>query len=164
MPQDHNLENAYKSVNLAYDIAVDSYDVLVKRLEAMDGRLQTMLALFASSTVAVLAIAANRKLDFHSKWFYWAVGLMALALITTTLARLYGTIDVLDPSKLNTNKWLACSEWEFKNLIIQAAAEAFTKNKTLLDEKWTYSIVVIFIFSLGAACLAMWVIMMTANA
>jgi hypothetical protein len=56
-------------VNLAYDIAVDSYDVLGKRLELIDGRLQTILALFASSTVAVLAIAANRKLDFHRSGF-----------------------------------------------------------------------------------------------
>jgi hypothetical protein len=89
---------------------------------------------------------------------------MVLAVILTTAARFYGRIDVLDPFKLNTDKWLACSEWEFKNLIIQAAAQAFTNNNRLLNQKWAASVVVLISFLLGAVCLAVWVLRMTANA
>jgi hypothetical protein len=164
MSEENNFEKRFKSVNLAYEIAVDSYDVLAKRLDSIDGRLQTMLALFASATVAVLAIAANRNLHFHSRWFYAAIGAMALAVTVTIIARLYGTIDVLDPSKLNTDKWLQCTEWEFKNLVIQAGALAFANNKRLIDVKWALALIVIATFSLGALCLTMWVIRMTTNA
>jgi hypothetical protein len=164
MSDEQSLENRFRSVNLAYDIAIDSYDVLGKRLESIDGRLQTMLTILVSSTVAMLAIAANRRLDFHSKWFYGAAGFIALAVIIAVAARLYGKIEVLNPSVLNSDKWLACSEWEFKNLVIRAADNAFTKNNRLINQKWKACVVVIVIFSLGAVCLVMWVIRMTSNA
>jgi hypothetical protein len=158
------LEDQFPSVPLAYEIALNSYDVLIRRIDSIDGRLQTVLAFFGSSTVAVLGIVAGRKLDFHSKWFYAAIGLMMLAIILTAIARLEGAVKVIDPSKLNSDEWLASSEWEFKNLIVQAAAQAFQVNNRLITRKWRTAIAVIVIFSLGAMCLAVWVIRMTASA
>src|SRR5689334_12408538 len=94
-------EEAFPSMGLAYNIAVGSYDVLIKRLDSMDTRLQTMLALFASVTAAVPTIVANRGLSFNSYWFYAAIGAMALATFTTAITRLAGEVQVLDPHKLN---------------------------------------------------------------
>ena len=164
MTKNQVCEDQFPSVSLAYEIALNSYDVLIKRIDSIDGRLQTVLAFFASSTVAVLGVVAGRRLAFHSKWFYAAVGLMMLAVILTTVARLDGAVKVLDPSKLDTDEWLAKSEWEFKNLIIQAAGRAFITNNRLITRKWWSAIGVIVIFSLGALCLAVWVIRMTPSA
>lgn len=164
MTRNDTLENQFPSVPLAYEIALNSYDVLIRRIDSIDGRLQTVLAFFASSTVAVLGIVAGRKLDFHSRWFYAAVGLMTVAIVLTLIARLDGAVKVIDPSKLNCDEWLASSEWEFKNLIVQAAAQAFAVNNRLVTRKWRTAIAVIVTFFLGTMCLAVWVIRMTASA
>jgi hypothetical protein len=151
-----SLKRAFPSVDLAYAIAVNSYDVLMKRLDSVDGRLQTMLALFASITAIVPAAAAGKGLSFHSKWFYLAIGAMALAVVVAAVARWMGSIKVLDPSMLERDEWLKLSEWEFKNYIIQAAVKAFTKNNRLITLKWRCGVVVAVIFFLGACCLAIW--------
>ena len=147
----------YPSVDLAYEIAVDSYDALVKRLDSIDGRLQTMLAIFATVTATVPIIGANRGLHFRSYWFYAAVSAMVFATLLTAAARLAGHVQLLDPNKLNADFWLKYSEWEFKSLIIQYAGKAFTANKKLIDRKWLCALLVTVTFFLGAACLTLWV-------
>jgi len=150
------LKDIYRSVDLAYDIAIGSYDVLTKRLDSMDVRLQTMLALFATVTAAIPAIAANRGLSFHSWWFYTAIGTMALATIITAIARLMGEVNVLDPSRLSDDV-LAQSEWEFRIQVIKHAGPAFTANKNLVHNKWTLTVLITVLFFLGAGCMAFWV-------
>src|SRR2546421_1402277 len=146
----------FLSIDLAYNIAVNSYDALVKRVDSIDGRLQTMLALFASVTATIPVIGAQRGLSFHSDWFQLAIAAMVAATIVTAIARLGGKVELLDPNKLNTNEWLRCSEWEFKNLVIQYAGQAFTANKRLVSRKWLCTILVTITFFLGAVCLALW--------
>src|SRR5256885_2190692 len=81
------LKTLYPSVDLAYQIAVDSYDALVKRVDSIDGRLQKMLALFAPVTATVPVIGAARGLSFHSNWFYGALAAMVFATIMTAAAK-----------------------------------------------------------------------------
>jgi hypothetical protein len=151
------LKTLYPSVDLAYQIAVGSYDALVKRVDSIDGRLQTMLALFATVTATVPVIGAARGLSFHSGWFYAAVSSMVIATLVTAAARLAGHVDLIDPNKLNADYWLKYSEWEFKSIIIQYAGKAFTVNKNLVDRKWLCALLVTVTFFLGAACLSLWV-------
>jgi hypothetical protein len=152
-----SLERVFPSIDLAYNIALGSYDVLVKRLDLMDSRLQTMIALYASVTAAIPAIGANRGLIFRSNWFYAAIIAMAIATILTAIARLTGTVRILDPNKLNDDYWLKRPECEFKSLIIDSASLAFKANNSLLFRKWLLTIIVTIIFSLGAGCMAAWV-------
>lgn len=111
-----SLKQAFPSVDLAYTIAVDSYDVLMKRSESVDGRLQTMLALFASVTAVVPAVGASRGLSFHSKWFYVAIGAMALAVIvrprsmTSSVARMTPTCCDYFSVKGSCRRSCFCSE------------------------------------------------------
>jgi hypothetical protein len=50
----------YPGVELAYPLAASSYDVALKRFDAMDGRLQTILAFIVATSAAVPALAAGR--------------------------------------------------------------------------------------------------------
>ncbi len=149
--------NPFPSMGLAYDIAINSYEVMIKRLDSVDGRLQTMLALFATVTAAIPAIAGNRGLVFNSPWFYAAISAMALATIITAIARLMGEVNVLDPSKLS-DEVLRQSEWEFKNQVILHAGPAFNANYDLVYRKWVLAVVVTFLFFLGAGCMTVWVV------
>ena len=64
------LKENYPGIELAYPIAVESYEVAVKRLDLMDGRLQTILMFAATLMVAVASVGTARKADFQSLWFY----------------------------------------------------------------------------------------------
>jgi hypothetical protein len=117
-----------------------------------------MLAFFASVTAAVPAIGASRGISFRSGWFYCAIAAMVTATILTAVARLAGKVKLLDPNELNTDWWLRRSEWEFKNYIIQAASNAFTLNKQLVERKWWCTVAISVLFFIGALCLALWVV------
>jgi len=153
-----HLEKTFPSVELAYGIAVNSYDGLVKRLDWIDGRIQTMVAFFVSITAAVPVLAAAKGISFHSRWFYLAIALMSLATGFACKARLSGDVTLLDPNKLNTDRWLCLSEWEFQNYVIQAAALAFVANKNLITTKWRWSVAISIVFLLGSLCLVGWVV------
>jgi hypothetical protein len=155
------LEEKFPSVELAYDIAVASNDGLVKRLDWIDGRIQTMVAFFVSITAAVPALAAARGVGFRSGWFYLAIALMILATILACKTRLSGEVALLDADKLNSDRWLSLSEWEFKNYMIQAAAQAFVVNNKLITNKWRWSVAISIVFLLGSLCLVGWVVAST---
>jgi len=155
--QPENLATTYPSVDLAYDIAIDSYDVAVKRIEWIDGRLQALLTFAATVGGAVLSVVASRGLlHFRSVWFYLAMISFTLATIIGFYARFTGTIRVLDPTLFYEN-WLHFSPWEFKKNLIFFAGEDFDWNIKLSKRNWDLSVVVLILFFLEVAFLVLWV-------
>jgi hypothetical protein len=150
------LEERYPGVNPAYGIAISSYDNLVKRLDAYDGRIQTILAFAASTTAVVPSVANARGLHFRSVWLYLSLAAFALTLFLGTYARLTGTVRLLNPSTLY-EKWLHFSEWEFKKNFIYFAGKDFEANKALIEKKWKLSVAVSCLFFLEAVLLVVWV-------
>src|SRR5207248_11768290 len=69
------LESQYPGIEFAYPIAVNSYEVALKRLDSIDGRLQTMLAFIVAVSAVVPAVAVPRGIHFHAKMFYIALGI-----------------------------------------------------------------------------------------
>jgi len=149
-------EKTYPSVKLAYPIAVASYDVALKRLDAMDGRLQTIITFIVASSAVVPSVAAGR-VHFRSGWFYAALGCFVLAIVVGTIARLKGRIKVLVPRRA-FNHWLHKPEWEFQNDFIAFAADDFEENNTLVLFKWKCTIALSVLFLCQAACLVVWVV------
>jgi len=154
--QDQAMKEKYPGVELAYDLAVDSYDAVIKRIDVMNGRLQTMIA-FATTTTAVVPTVANaRGLTFRSWFFYLAISVFGLIILIGTTEQLRGTIKMLNPD-LFFEKWLDLSEWEFKKDFIAFAGESFDHNKKLLDRKWRASVYVTVLFVLEVVFLVAWV-------
>ena len=150
------LKKEFPSVDLAYPIAVASYEVAAKRLDTVDGRLQTILAFIVTVSLAVPSVAGGRGLPFGSAWFYTAVGVFLAAVALGTYARLAGKLRVLKPSNLYEG-WLDLPEWTFKKDMIYFAGEDFVKNLRLVNFKWKCSVVVTILFVAEAVCLAAWV-------
>ena len=151
------LEKKYPRVDLVYPLAVDSYDVALRRLDGMDGRLQTMLAFIVAVSAAVPPVAANRGIHFRSPWFYAAIGIFVFSVALGTWARLARAPKVLNPRKAFTS-WLHKPEWEFKKDFIAYAADDFDYNRELVNFKWVCTVVVTVMFSFQAVCLAVWVL------
>ncbi|HEX3560228.1 MAG TPA: hypothetical protein VHU19_13565 [Pyrinomonadaceae bacterium] len=154
-PEVEKLEQTYPSVDLAYTFAVASYDVALKRLDIVDNRLQTVLALGATISLSVPALASARGLGFSSGWFVAAAFAFASAMILGTFARVTGSIILINPSRLY-NKWLHFSEWEFKKNFICYAGEHFEANRALAGMRgWATTLVVMF-FILEGLLLTVW--------
>ncbi|HKO42691.1 MAG TPA: hypothetical protein VJU84_05350 [Pyrinomonadaceae bacterium] len=155
MSEELNKEK-YPGVELAYPLAATSYDVALKRLDAMDGRLQTILAFIVATSAAVPALGAGR-IHFRSWYFYAAVVCFALAVLGGTLARLLGKVKVLVPRHA-FNHWLHKPDWEFKMDFINQAAIDFEQNATTIERKWRCSLALTLLFFVQTAFLAAWVL------
>ena len=93
-------EQQYPGVDLAYDLTVNSCESIIKRIDVMDGRLQTILAFAATTTAVVPGVANSRGLTFRSNWLYAALGIFIVQLLVGTIARSFGTIKLVRPDVL----------------------------------------------------------------
>src|SRR5260370_42163935 len=93
---EEELEKKFPSVELVYPLAVASYDLAQKRLDVVEGRLQTLLAFVPPVTIAV--IAAARSVPFASWWFVAAMVSCLFGLAGGGSSRLAHKITGGDPS------------------------------------------------------------------
>lgn len=149
------LQKDYPAVELVYPIAVSSYETIIKRIDALEARTQTIMAFAATLTVAIPSLTAGRGLSFRSGWFITALLLFVVALTLGMVSRLKGRITVLSPKNLYDND-LGKGEWEFKKDTIYYAGINFRHNNQLL--LWRNQLVVwmSLIFCLEAVALAVW--------
>jgi len=149
-------EKNYPGVAHAYEIALASYDSIIKRIDVMDGRIQTMLA-FAATTTAIVPTAAKAAgLSFRSYWLYFALVAFGLQLIFGTIARLAGTIRLLTPETLY-HKWLHKSKWTFEKDLIHFASKDFYHNAKLLKLRWMLTVSISILFFVEVGFLLIWV-------
>lgn len=160
MPEEQN-KATYPGVELAYPLAVSSYEVALKRFDAMDGRLQTILAFIVATSAAVPTLAAGRlapeRIHYKSWYFCGAAICFVLAVIGGALARLFGRLRVLVPRKA-FNHWLHKPDWEFKMDFINQAAHDFERNSTIIERKWRCSVAITLLFFVQTVLLAAWVL------
>jgi hypothetical protein len=150
-------EEQFPSVELAYPIAVASYDVALKRLDTMDGRLQTIVAFAVSVFGGFVSFASSSKVAFSSCWFVIATILCAAAAGYGIYGRLSGDVRILKPSNL-CKDWLSDDKWTFQKDLIYGAAKAFDENMTLVTRKWQISVCVTILLVCEVAALTVWVL------
>ncbi len=152
-------EKEYKEtfpvLDLIYPIAVNSYEVSVKRLDSIDSRLQTILAFIVSVSATVPAIGFSAKLQFRSTWLLFALISFIFSMFIGIYARWTGETILLSPETL-LNEYKDDQPYQFKNFFIQGAAKDFEKNMNLVYCKWKLSVAVIILFALESVFLALW--------
>ena len=151
------LEQQYPRVDLAYPMAVSSYDTAMKRSDTIDGKLQTILAFVAVVTVAVPSIANARGVSFASYWFYFGLLFFISIVVIGIYARLTGAVRVISPDLLFED-WLHKTAWEFKKDFIAFAGNDFNHNLKLINYKWKLATLITVLFFFQVACLAAWVL------
>ena len=156
------LKKEYPSIPLAYELAMGSYEILLKRLDALDARIQSVMTL--SVTVMALSppLAVARGLSFYSPWFFLALAAAAAVFGFGSRARMQGTIKVLDPNELYLET--GSEPIEFQNNMIAWAGEDFKLNVALLDKTWKRSAWLIALFFLQALGLVAWAVAAWASA
>jgi len=150
-------DKQFPGVELAYPIAVGSYDVAIKRMDSIDGRLQTILAFVLTASVAFITFAKDKDFRFDSAWFVSGICFLVASIIVGISARLYGAVRLLRPMHL-WQTWLTDDEWTFKKDLIHDAAIDFDANMRLANLKWKCSVMIMILFVLEALCLTVWVV------
>jgi len=148
-------ESEYPSVELAYRIAIASYDVIQKRVESVETGIQTLLTYAITVSLAVCAVSATKGLSFRSLWFALAVCAFICAIATGVYARRKRGLIHLDPDVIY-RRFLHYSEWEFKVQLISSAAKHFQINLTLVNSKLRLSDITSLLFTLEVVLLVIW--------
>lgn len=144
------------AIDLAYDQAVDSYEPLVKRLDTMDGRLQTIMGFAATTMALVTSVASARNLSFKSFWF-WAAAIVFISILAVgSHARHYGIIKMIDPGTFGDD-WLSLDAGYFKKFFVEYAGTHWKLNNDLVDWKWKRSVALSILFFLQVGLLVAWV-------
>lgn len=151
------LENAFPSVDLAYEFVTKSYEWVQQRADKIDDRIQTLIAWVSSTNLAVLAVVLTRTqaLNFRSFWMWLSLILYMAGLMVAWYARLYGEMRVMN-LKLVYDKSLGLSPWEFKRDVIYFAGQAFEHNRQLISMKGRLAIVATLLFLSQGMSMAVW--------
>lgn len=150
-------EEEFPSVELAYPIAINAYEVALKRLDTMDGRLQTIVAFAVSVFGGFVSFASGSKIPFGACWFVIATLACVIATGLGVYGRLSGDVKMLKPSNLFA-EWLSNEKWEFQKDVIYYAGKAFDENMNLVTKKWRISVYVTILFAIEVAGLTVWVL------
>ena len=148
------------ALDLAYGFVLPSYQWALARLEAGDTRLQTMLAVIVSASLAVpsLAGALNEDLSFTDKWFVLAAAAFLAAVAVGVCGRHFGAIALVDLEKLLGNCLEPLSEAELKYSVLYYGAEHVHHNARIIKRKWRCAGAMLALFVLEVALLLAWVL------
>jgi hypothetical protein len=148
-------EDKIKSVDLAYELALTSYDTAFKQLDNMDARIQTLMAFGTTVSLALPAIFMSKGISFASGWFVAAVLTYILAIAVGIYARLTGDLTLPNPKILHKD-WLDFSVQEFKEKFTYYAGEHFDKHTDLSRWKWQLLTLMSLLFLLQGILLVLW--------
>jgi hypothetical protein len=146
----------FPSLDLAYKIALQSYEIAQNRFDSLDSRIQTLLAFGVTFTAAIPLLTKAKELDFSSVWFYASIGFFMIASILGVMARLWGGVKHLRPQTLYEH-YLSCSTEEFMKDIIYWAGKHFDDNCAILTRKHRLTAFAMLCFLLEAPALVAWV-------
>jgi uncharacterized integral membrane protein len=127
-----------QAVNLAYPIALQSYETSQKRWDAIDTKIQTLIVLATTLTAAVPVVTANRGLSFKSPLALLALASFVVGTVLAIYARQSGMLIILQPSVFY-DKWLDLSEKQFKAELVFFAGEHCEKNLRAISRKARFS-------------------------
>ena len=129
-------EDQWPGVYQAYDFVVASYDWPMRRLNAVEGRIQTLMMFSVSlgMTGPVLVASLMEKVSFGSVWFVAALAVALANLVVGMVARTSGGIKLMSLQTV-CEDWLHHSEWEFKQLSVYWAGRHFEHNTNVVNKK-----------------------------
>ena len=132
-------EKEYPSVDLAYDLAVQSYDSIRQRWDSINSLFHSLLSVAITLTLTIPVLSKALNLSLEAYWVIAALVVFVLAAVFCLWGRLSGTLLMINPQELY-EKYLGWSHWKFKKNIIYWAGENGCQNVNTLEKKWRTSV------------------------
>ena len=126
------------SLDLTYEMIPASYAVLVQRLDALGGRIQSLMVFSGSFllTGPALAAVASNGVSFASYWFYAAVGIAVLNVVIGLVVRSFTTLRLPRLHDIDS-EWLELDVEEFKRSSLWWANKDLIHNAKILNATWS---------------------------
>jgi len=156
MSTDEEMKVQYPSVDLAYPLAVDSYNEARERLDSVNSRLQNLITLTLTLTFGVPVVIEALGVSFGWRWMVVVMISFLVALILGTYGSLCGSFKLIDPGLLY-DRYLGYSEWDFKKNFIYWAGYNSKANRELIEKKWRISIGITALLFIEILGVVLWV-------
>ena len=150
--------NPYPGVPRAYELARDSYDLMMRRYEFALLRVQTIAGLATTVAVAAPAIAQSRStaVEFRDPRLYGALGAVALILFILLAVHIVGPMILISPKQLYDG-WLHLTDSEFQAQYVYWAGVHFQRNARAVWWKSSLGNLASFLLLIEGALLVWWV-------
>jgi hypothetical protein len=129
-------DEQWPAVFRAYDFVIPSYQLMVNRYEAADGRLTQILTLVSTLlfSIPVFAKTIRPQASFSSPLFLSAITLLIGAAVIGIVGRQRGRVRLVNPMVLY-DKFLHRTDWEFRKDLLYFAGQDFSDNAIAIDRK-----------------------------
>jgi hypothetical protein len=149
-----------EAVELAYSLAVQSYETAIKRYDAVENRATALLGLFATVTFAIPTIGklsekSDQLIPVNTLCFRLSLLFFALSMIFNLLVKFTGELVVSSPS-LHYKNWLTQTSVDFKRYFVREAGNAFDTNRSIIKLKHNYIILSSICFLVEGVLLSLW--------
>lgn len=149
----------YPAVLFAYEIVIKSYDWILSRSDAVDSKIDRIIAWNSSINIGVLAILATKiqGSSFCSKWFFIAAAAFIVITVLGIVTKVFGTLNFPSPEVIYKQE-LHKTEWEFKKDAIYNSGQDFKKNQKLVNKKGCSAIAMSIIFLINILAIGLWIV------
>ena len=148
----------HPSTEEAYGFVAQSYDWMLRRFEAVNGRLQNTVSILV--TLPLLAIplieAAVDNVSFASGWFVGALSVFFAAAVVGMGAMYWSGLTLMDPKTIHEN-YLDLPPSDFKREMLRRAGKHFERNLFVVGRKADVALGLLAALVAGAALLVVWV-------
>ena len=157
-PPDFN-SDTYKSVELAYEFIVPSYDWAIRRLEAAERRIDNLMRFIitvtlalGASAIAIAELSSQPLSPFLDCAAFVALASFLVAIVLGMCVRQMGNLALLSPSALYRD-YIQKNKRDFQGLTLFYAGKDFERNERLVRSKsrGATGMVILFLFELIAA-------------
>jgi hypothetical protein len=142
----------FPGIELAYPLALESYQLAMTRFEAVNSRIQTILGFGMTFTIAVPTLLSALTIKMRAGWLCAAICLFVLAAAVGVIGQLKGRLMMITP-KILYEYWLQLPAVEFKKNLIFSAGQHLERNAKLIARKQYFLVASTAIFFLDALCL-----------
>jgi len=155
-PEDNGFQ--YPSVNLSYEFVKSSYDVMEKRFESANSRIQNLLTWAVGITTAIplFATAVKSSSNIKSIWILPVLLFFLALVIVGIFAYRTGGVILIHP-KIIYEDYIQYPEWEFKKQLVYWAGQNFDTNQKCIDLKSRYIDIMTFLLGLEMVFALVWV-------
>ena len=155
--EEEEILKKFPSTELGYEIGLKSYDFSLQRSDAVDNRIDRMLAWISGINLGTIAVFKANEISFNSIYFTIAVALFLTILVIGMIGKARGTLTLIEPKKI-FDSWLYYGKLYFKYQLLSYIGEHFEKNQDFVNWKAKLLNWMIFLFLLEIIVLGIWII------
>ena len=140
-------EDQYPSLDLAYPVAVDSYDLSRERLGSVEIKIQKLMTVSVGLTAAIPVALKAMDFSIGLSWLVSMLVIFGLSSVIGICGLLVGRLSIMDPGVLH-DEYIPLEPWKFKKAYVYWSGKHLVKNDKMIERKWKAAVAMSFLLFL----------------